>query len=151
MGGTQDDLMVTELKDRLNLQEYAMKIAETAALRSEDPFHKVGACLIRPDHTIAAMGYNGAPSGVEIDWSDRDERRLWVIHAEANALRYVRPGEVYMMASTMMPCRECVLLAVSYGVREIVYRDELDPAVYDKAKVLEIAAACGVSIEREEA
>lgn len=126
-----------------------MSLAEAAALRSEDPFRKVGACLIRHDHTVAAMGYNGAPPGVEIDWTDRDERRLWVIHAEANALRYVTPGEVWLMASTMMPCRECVLLAASYGIKEIIYRDELDPAVYDKSKILEIADACGITISKE--
>lgn len=136
--------------ERLTLRQYAMVCADAAASRSEDPFHKVGACLIRHDHTVAAMGYNGAPPGVEIDWSDRDERRLWVIHAEANALRYVKPGEVRLMASTMMPCRECVLLAASYGITEIVYRDELDPSVYDKGKVLEIAAACGIEIAKEE-
>lgn len=134
---------------RPDIRQYGLMCAETAATRSEDPYHKVGACLIRHDHTVAAMGYNGAPPGVEIDWTDRDERRLWVIHAEANALRYVAPGEVWLMASTMMPCRECVLLAASYGIKEIIYRDELDPAVYDKSKILEIADACGITISKE--
>lgn len=125
-----------------------MELAHTAATRSEDPYHKVGCCLVRHDDTIAALGYNGAPPGVDIDWSDRDARRAWVIHAEANALRYVRPGEVAIMVTTMMPCNQCVLLAAAYGIKEIIYREELDPAVYDRAKILEIAAACGIDIHQ---
>lgn len=127
-----------------------MTLADAAASRSEDPYHKVGACLLRHDHTVAALGFNGAPPGVEIDWTDRDERRSWVIHAEANALRYVRPGEVALMASTMMPCLQCVLLAAAYGIKQITYREELDPEVYDTVKVLEVAAACGITVTKEE-
>lgn len=135
---------------RLSQREYAMELAKTAASRSEDPYHTVGCCLVRHDHSIAALGYNGAPPGVEIDWTDRDARRAWVIHAEANALRYVRPGEVALMATTMMPCVQCVLLAAAYGIKQIVYREELDPTVYDREQVLGVAAACGIVIERQE-
>ena len=127
-----------------------MKLADTAASRSEDPFHAVGCCLLRPDHTVAALGYNGPPSGVEIDWSDRDGRRPWILHAESNALRYVIPGEVELMVTTMMPCSNCVLLAASYGIKTIVYRDELDPSIYDTSLTLEIAAACGITLIREQ-
>lgn len=126
-----------------------MSLAGTASTRSEDPYMKIGACLLRPDHTVAALGFNGAPPGVEIDWDDRDARRGWVIHAEANALRYVHPGEVSILASTLMPCERCILLIASYGIKTIVYRDELTYSnTYDPAKTLEIAAACGIEIRR---
>ena len=69
-----------------------MKLAEVASTRSEDPYVKVGAFVLRQDHSIGGIGYSGGPSGVEIDWSDRDTRRQYVIHAEANALRYISPG-----------------------------------------------------------
>lgn len=134
---------------RLGKTAYAMALADTAASRSEDPYHQVGCCLIRHDDTVAALGYNGAPPGVDIDWSDRDARRAWVIHAEANALRYVTPGEVKLMVTTMMPCSSCVLLAAAYGIKDIVYRDELDPAVYDTSLTTEIAAACGITMVRD--
>jgi len=57
-----------------------MKLAFVASERSEDPYLKVGACALRADNSIAGIGYNGAPSGVEIDWSDRDDRRQRVVH-----------------------------------------------------------------------
>lgn len=131
---------------RLTWDQYALNIAHAAASRSEDPYHQVGAALMRPNHTIAAVGYNGAPSGVDIDWSDRDARRAHVQHAEANALRYVTPGEVATVASTMMPCAPCVLLMASYGITRVIYTDDLDPAVYDTAFVRELANECGIEI-----
>lgn len=136
---------------RISWDQYALNIAAAAASRSEDPYHQVGVALMRPDHTIAAVGYNGAPSGVDIDWSDRDSRRASVIHAEANALRYVRPGEVGTLATTMMPCANCVLLMSSYGIRRVVYTGELDPAVYDTAFIRELANECQIEIVKERA
>jgi dCMP deaminase len=81
------------INERLTWPEYAMELAKAAALRSEDPYRKVGACILRYDNTVAAIGYNGAPPGVEINWSDRDERRRRVSHAESAALRYIKPHE----------------------------------------------------------
>ena len=46
------------------------------------------------------LGYNGAPSGVDIDWSDRNARRERVLHAEANVLNFVKPNEVELLACT---------------------------------------------------
>ncbi len=134
---------------RLTWDQYAIGLAVAAAARSEDPYHRVGTALMRPDHTIAAVGYNGAPSGVDIDWTDRDSRRASVIHAEANALRYVTPGEVSTVATTMMPCAPCVLLMSSYGIRRVVYLQELDPAVYDTQFIRELANECGIEIVKE--
>lgn len=131
---------------RLGWPEYAMELAKTAALRSQDQSYQVGTCLLRPDNTVAGLGYNGAPSGVEIDWGDREGRRGWVQHAESNALRYARPGEVALLASTLMPCGQCMLLIASYHIDEVYYKGELDPAVYDVEKTLQIAERCGITV-----
>ena len=61
--------------ERLDWQEYALELARVASLRSEDPFMKVGACVLRHDNSVAGLGYNGAPPGIEINWENRDERR----------------------------------------------------------------------------
>ncbi len=134
---------------RITWDQYALNIAHAVASRSEDPYHQVGAVLMRPNHSIAAVGYNGAPSGVDIDWSDRDSRRAQVIHAEANALRYVVPGEVGTLATTMMPCAPCILLLSAYEIKRVVYSGELDPAVYDSQFIRELANECGIEIVKE--
>lgn len=127
-------------------EEYALLLAQTAALRSQDLNYKVGAALMRHDHTVAGLGYNGAPSGVEIDWGDREGRRGWVQHAESNALRYVRPGEVELLASTLMPCGQCMLMIAGYDIKRVVYRGELDPSVYDRDATLDLAIRCGIEV-----
>ncbi len=134
---------------RLSWDQYALNIAHAVASRSEDPYHQVGAVLMRPNHTVAAVGYNGAPSGVDIDWSDRDARRAHVQHAEANALRYVVPAEVSTLATTMMPCANCILLLAAYEIRRVVYDGELDPAVYDTTFIRELANECGIELVKE--
>jgi dCMP deaminase len=121
---------------RLSWQAYALEIASAAALRSEDPWVKVGTCVLRKDHTVASTGYNGAPSGMDLDWSDRKLRRLFVIHAEMNALARTTPTKVAggLLATTFHPCAACLPTIAAYGIKEIVYQRELSPETYDRAE-----------------
>ena len=98
-----------------------MELAKTASLRSEDPFVQVGCCILRPDNSIASLGYNGGPPNIDIDWSNRDDRRKRVIHAETNALRFIKPREANRMFVTLMPCPDCLKNAASYGINQIFY------------------------------
>jgi dCMP deaminase len=107
---------------RISWEEYALKIASVASERSEDPRTKVGCCLLRHDHTIASLGYNGAPSGVEIDWENREEKHKRVIHAEINALRMIKSGECYIAAITHTPCNDCLKSLAAYGIKKVVYK-----------------------------
>lgn len=136
---------------RLSLEQYAVLLAEAAAARSEDPFLQVGAALIRHDKTVAATGYNGAPPGIELDWSDRAHRRARVIHAEANALRYVRPGEVLFVATTHMPCGDCLKNIASYGIKLVVYKDLLPIEYHDPVMLGALAHDLGIELTRPEA
>lgn len=104
-----------------------MMLAYMAAQRSPDPYVTVGAAAFREDRSTLATGYNGAAPGVEIDWSDRDARRPFVVHAEYNCLKYATPGEAYYLYVTMLPCSKCLDIIHAHGVKEVIY-DQL----YDK-------------------
>ncbi len=108
---------------RLTWEEYALALAKVASLRSEDPYKKVGTCVLRHDKSIGGIGYNGAPRGIEIDWSNRDERRKRVIHSEINALAYCKPGEVWLLACTLLPCHSCLQTIRAYGITKVVYEE----------------------------
>lgn len=112
---------------RLSWEQYALELAKTAARRSEDPYVQVGACALRHDNSVAGLGYNGPPRGINIDWSNRDERRKRVIHAELNCLAYAKPYEVRLLACTLLPCSSCLQIIAAYGIQNVVYQD-----VYDK-------------------
>jgi len=126
----------------MNWDEYAMNIAEVVAKKSKDPWHKVGAVILREDHSIASVGYNGFPQGVEEDWSSREERSKYVIHAEQNALRYTSPGEGKTLVSTLLPCRDCLKTIAAYKIKRVLYKEiyKSDPIA------LEIAEKMGVTV-----
>ena len=129
----------TERK-RPDWDQYGMILAYAAATRSPDPYISVGAAAFREDHSTAGTGYNGAPSGIEIDWSDRDSRRPFVDHAECNCLKFSKPGEVYYLYVTLSPCTKCIDLIHAHGVREVIY-DEIytrDTEAFEKAAALDL-------------
>lgn len=106
---------------RISWEQYALRLAQVAAQRSEDPYVQVGAVVLRADNSVAGIGYNGAPAGVTIDWSSRDARRPYVVHAEINALRYVRPHECAFMIVTLAPCASCLTVIATYGIKRVRY------------------------------
>lgn len=112
---------------RPSLEEYALALAVAAASRAEDPHRKVGAAILGHQGEVLATGYNGTPAGAPplslTGWEDRDLVRDLTIHAEANALRYVRPGEGAILASTLRPCVECLKATRAQGIRDVVYGD----------------------------
>ncbi len=109
--------------NKIDIYTYSMELAKIAALRSEDPYVKVGCCVLRKDKSVAGLGYNGAPSGIEIDWTNRDNRRKRVLHAEVNALRYVKPNECQLIACTLLPCRSCIQMIAAYNIKIVLYKD----------------------------
>ena len=122
-------------RPRISWDQYGLLLARTVATRSEDPYVQVGCVGFRQDHSIVGTGYNGAPTGVEIDWSDRDKRRSQVVHAEANLLKYSQPGEIYYLYCTLLPCSGCFEKLQKHGVREIIYEDvyERDSSTLDSS------------------
>ena len=128
----------------MNWDEYAMEIAETASMKSKDPWHKVGAVILREDNSVASVGYNGFPQGVPEDWQSREKRRLLVIHAEQNALRYIKPGEGKTLYSTLLPCNDCMKTIAAYGIKRVLYRQNYET---DKSS-LTTAKKLGVKLER---
>ncbi len=122
---------------RISWAEYALRVAFTASLRSEDPHRKVGACALNSSNMVVGVGYNGLASGKEVSsafWEDRDLRRPYMIHAEANCLSLCRKGEVDLLAVTLLPCSYCATLIAAYGVKDVVFGE-----LYEKdEKALEI-------------
>ena len=123
--------------DRIDKHSWWLLLAELASARSEDPWCKVGAIGVREDGSIAGVSYNGAPPKVEIDWSDRDERRKYVVHAETNLLRYIKPNECPIVVTTISPCFDCLKNLASYGVKEIYFQNYYDKC--DKKELQKMA------------
>jgi dCMP deaminase len=121
---------------RMTWEQYALSIAEISQHRSEDPYQKVGACVLDQNHRIIGIGYNGLAIGKNPPdgfWDDRDKRRPYMIHAEANALACVKQGEGILLACTLLPCRSCATLIAAHGIKKVIYLDiyERDTSAID--------------------
>ena len=80
--------------------------------------------IVRPDRTIASLGFNGLPMPLpdapEI-LGDREEKYEAIIHAEMNALLFARePIDGYTLYSTLFPCSRCAAHIIQKGVARVV-------------------------------
>ena len=117
---------MNDKSSRISWEEYALRIAEVGALRSEDPYVKVGACALDSSNRVIGVAYNGLASGIVQTndfWNNRDCRRPFVIHAEVNLLSLVKRGECRILACTLLPCSSCAAMISSYNIQKVVYRD----------------------------
>jgi len=122
---------------RIDWPQYALELARTASLRSEDPYRKVGACALSHDNRILGVAYNGLKSGKNVDfefWKDRDKRRPFMIHAESNLLSLFSRNEARIIAVTLLPCSSCARLICAWNINDVVYNEEYenDDALHSK-------------------
>jgi dCMP deaminase len=107
---------------------------------SKDPSTKVGAVIVRPDRTIASVGYNGFPRGVEDTYTTREDKLLRTVHAEANAILAARePLHGYSLYVTPLhPCANCAALIIQAGIKFVHYKVETEssPAWEEHLKVM---------------
>lgn len=91
---------------------------------SKDPSTKVGAVIVRPDRTIASLGYNGFPRGVKDEYLDREHKLLRTVHAEMNAILSAREplhGHT-LFVSPLFPCSNCAAAIIQSGITMVVAR-----------------------------
>jgi dCMP deaminase len=99
-------------------------LAEEISTWSKDSSSRVGAVIVRPDRTIASIGFNGFPRGVEDSpdrIANRDTKLLFTIHAEMNAILSAKePLKDYsLFVWPFQPCAHCAASIIQSGIREV--------------------------------
>lgn len=138
-----------EKTDRISWEEYALRLAEVASLRSPDRFVKVGACALDYSNRVIGVAYNGLASGIDVSddfWKDRDKRRPYMIHAEVNLLSLFKRGECKVLACTLLPCSSCASSIVAHDIKKVVYKD----TYFRDEKALEIFKFNGIECKQLE-
>jgi dCMP deaminase len=105
--------------------ERFLRLAAFVAQWSKDPSTKTGAVIVRPNRTVASLGYNGFPRNVYDSpalLADRDEKLARIIHAEMNAvLNAAEPVRGYTLYNwPWMPCGKCAAHMIQAGISRIV-------------------------------
>jgi dCMP deaminase len=103
-----------------------MRLAGEVARWSKDPSLGVGAVIVRPDKTVAAMGFNGFPRGCIDDRKDYEHRPTKLhrmVHAELNAILTARePLHGYQIYCSGHPCSGCAGAIIQAGITRVMYR-----------------------------
>lgn len=127
-----------------------LEMAMLVASWSKDPSTKCGAVIVRPNRTIAAVGYNGFPRGVPdlSKWlNDREEKYQRVVHAEVNAVLSAKEAlddcTLYTWPPNVAPtCDRCATVVIQAGIKRVVF------AQTDKGEFMERwRAACERSLD----
>lgn len=91
---------------------------------SKDPRTKCGAVIVRPDKTIASIGFNGFPRGMpdkDDHYADHATKHSRVIHAEINAIlsanEPVRGFSIFTWP--IMPCDRCATHIIQAGITHV--------------------------------
>jgi len=106
-----------------------LELARYIAEWSKDPSTRCGAVIVRPDRTIASLGYNGFPRGTDDDpdlYANRETKYARVVHAEMNAILACaeRPSgmTLYTFSRGWGPCCDrCAAHIIQAGIRRVVY------------------------------
>lgn len=121
--------------NRISFEDMAMQIAVIASKRSEDPHKKVGACVLDKYGRVLGVGYNGIrKKQIKTNefWSDRENRRKYIIHAEVNALSNVHTTKAHLLAVTLLPCSSCANFIASHNIEKVLYLEEYDKDIQSK-------------------
>ncbi|MFX1391141.1 MAG: cytidine/deoxycytidylate deaminase family protein [Promethearchaeota archaeon] len=146
---------------RISKDQYFMKMAEIASLRSTCIRRKVGAVLVKDDH-ILSTGYNGAPSGMQHCTLDICVRKHLKsaekpelcrgVHAEINciiqaALHGTAIEGNTSLYSTTFPCMSCLKLIINAKIKKLYYKEGYDMENVVKEELLKHSSLEIIKIE----
>lgn len=126
---------------RPDWDSYFINMLGVVKTRSPDPKTKVAAIIVDCNNRVISMGYNGLIPGFDenlIDWGNRPLVYDRIIHAEANAILYAKeiPDKSRIYCS-FSPCKNCIKLISSSGVKTVIYESEYKDIVEVKTLAME--------------
>jgi len=112
-------------EERISWNDYFMKAATLASVRSPCDRLKVG-CVIVKNNRLISMGYNGFLAGTEHKSIVRWGHEQATIHAEINAITDAAKRGVSIDDTvayiTHYPCINCFKALASSGIKKIYYQ-----------------------------
>lgn len=113
-----------------------LDLASVIASWSKDTSTQCGAVIVRPNKSIASVGFNGFPRGMLDDhelYLNREQKYARVIHGEMNAvLSAMEPLHGYTCYITHPPCDRCCVHLIQAGLSRVVWPVSRDPGFQDR-------------------
>lgn len=131
-----------------------LALAQHVSAWSKDPSTKVGAVIVRPDRTIAAVGYNGFPRGTADSdelYADRPTKYVRTVHAEVNAILSAKEPlqGCSLFVFPLHPCASCAGIIIQSGIKHVVayVGDEPERWAENFKHASELFAEAGVIVD----
>jgi dCMP deaminase len=106
--------------------DFYLGLATYVSTKSKDPSTKVGAAIVRPDHSLASVGFNGFPQKMPDHkhlYENREEKYSRIIHGEINAMNFCSDANLHgycLYTIPFMPCDRCFVQMVQKGITRFV-------------------------------
>ena len=117
-------------------------MAVVVARWSKDPSTQCGAVIVRPDLTIASVGFNGFARGCDDSphlYAARHEKNQRVMHAELNAILSAKEPllncSIYIntMPRKLFTCDRCAVAIIQSGIKKVVVLGPVDESDWSEA------------------
>jgi dCMP deaminase len=102
-----------------------VELARLVASWSKDPSTQTGAVIVRPDNSVASVGYNGFPRGIDDSperYEDREIKYSYIVHCEMNAVlsahSHVKGNTLYTWP--FLSCERCCVHMIQAGITKVV-------------------------------
>jgi len=101
-------------------------MAKLVSTWSKDPSTQTGAVIVRPDKSVASVGFNGFPRAMpdaEEHYNNREEKYSRIIHCEMNASMFAH--DVTLKGYTLytypfLSCDRCYVHMLANGITRFV-------------------------------
>lgn len=141
---------------RKSWDEFYVAMAKFVSTRSKDPSTQTGAVIVRPDRSVAGVGYNGFPTGIEDTkerLENRNEKMRLIVHCEMNALisanEDVRGYTLYTYP--FHSCNRCAVHMIQAGISRVVApacpSDKVDRWQEELDRSIELFKEAGVEVD----
>lgn len=104
-----------------------LEMAKLVSGWSKDPSTGCGAIIVRPNRSVASVGFNGLPntilSGYEPELlADREKKYQQIIHAEINAATFAKGSlkDCCIYTYPLFACSRCATQLLQAGIRRFV-------------------------------
>lgn len=105
---------------------YYLNMARYVATKSKDPSTKAGAVIVRPNHSVCSIGFNGFPRGMKDTpalLADREKKYSRTVHCEVNAQIFTKEDlRGYTLYTWPFSCCDrCAVQMIQAGIKRFVF------------------------------
>jgi len=103
-----------------------LDMAKLVSTWSKDPSTQTGAVIVRPDKSVASVGFNGFPRAMpdaEEYYNNREEKYSRIIHCEMNASMFAQDTSLKgytLYTYPFLSCDRCYVHMLANGITRFV-------------------------------